>query len=76
MSSSGIPSCLNCFQPQLSAVGTCALNIAPNTSLCSPGVGTASCGMSQVTVAASKKTNILPWIGVAVVFWLVFRKRR
>lgn len=62
--------------PQLAPVGNCDLNVAPNTNLCSPGVGTAACGMSQVTVAA-KNTTVWPWvIGIAVGLYLLSKRHR
>jgi hypothetical protein len=66
---------LCCFTPQLATV-SCGPAIAPVTNLCSPGVGVASCGMSQVTVAASQSTNIWPWvIGIGLgLYWLSSRK--
>jgi hypothetical protein len=78
MNSCGLPSCLTCFQPQLAAVGTCALNIPPNTNLCAPGVGTASCGMSQVTVVAKpQSSSVLPWvIGLGLLAALIFGRER
>jgi hypothetical protein len=60
----------SCFQPVTCGICVCnpalatvgaAPIVAPNTPLCSPGVGVASCGMSQVTIAGSK-TNIWPWV--------------
>jgi hypothetical protein len=61
--------------PNLLTVG-CAAAIAPNTSLCSPGVGQASCGMSQVTVAAGN-TNIWPWvIGIGAALYLLSKHHK
>jgi hypothetical protein len=67
---------LCCFAPQLASVGTCALNIAPTASVCGGGVGTASCGMAQVTVTAAK-TSVLPWvIGIGAGLWLLSRLKK
>ena len=61
--------------PNLATVG-CAAAIAPNTNLCSPGVGQASCGMSQVTVAAAK-SSVLPWvIGIGLALWFLSRHHK
>jgi hypothetical protein len=62
--------------PGLLQVGSCALNIAPTVSVCGGSVGTASCGMPQVTIAGAK-TNLLPWlIGGGVLLYLFSRRKR
>jgi hypothetical protein len=64
---------LQCFQPTLASVGP-ACAITPN--VCGGGVGTASCGMSQVTVTASKP-NIWPWvIGIGLALYLLSRHHK
>lgn len=73
------PSMVTCgiciCNPALASVPTCAVSVAPNVQVCGGGVGTSSCGMAQVTVAAAK-TSILPWvigIGLAL-YWLSHRR--
>lgn len=62
--------------PQLASVGTSDLNIAPNTGLCAPGVGTSACGMSQVTVAASQG-SVWPWVvGIGIALYLLSKRHR
>jgi hypothetical protein len=66
--------CGICFTPTLATVGPAAA-ISPTCNLCAPGVGTASCGMPQVTVAAAQ-TNIWPWvIGIGAALWLLSRHK-
>jgi hypothetical protein len=70
--SCGVPSCLQCFQPQLATVGA-ACTPAPVT--CS-GVSCASCGMAQVTVTATK-TNVWPWvIAIGIGLYLLSRTHK
>lgn len=60
--------------PSLSPVGVCAATSGAGSPVCG-GVGTASCGMPQVTVNANK-TSVLPWlIGIGAGLWLLSRRR-
>jgi hypothetical protein len=69
-------SCGICIcNPNLSPVGNCALNIAPTAQVCGGGVGTAVCGMPQVTVAGVK-SNALLWVAGGALLYLLLRRRR
>lgn len=62
--------------PNLLSVSSAGAIVQPSSCLGLPGVGCASCGMPQVTVAAGK-TNIWPWvIGIGAVLYLLSRHHR
>lgn len=70
------PTCGICIcNPSLEAVGVCAATANVGNPVCG-NVGTAACGMPQVTVNATKPT-IWPWvIGIGAALWLLSRHRR
>jgi hypothetical protein len=70
-------SCGICIcNPNLLSVGNCALNIAPTAQVCGGGVGAASCGMAQVTIAAAKSSPLLWLAAGGALLYLLSRRRR
>jgi hypothetical protein len=67
---------LNICSPTLTSVGTCALNIAPSANVCRGGIGTATCGMPQVTIAAAKSSPLLWLVGAGALLYLLSRRKR
>jgi hypothetical protein len=59
--------------PSLAAVGVCAATANPGSPVSGGSVGTASCGMSQVTIGGTKvNSNVVLWIlgGVTALYML------
>jgi hypothetical protein len=63
--------------PSMCRVGICAATGNPGTPVCGGSVGTASCGMAQVTIGATAtKSNVVLWIlGGAAALYLLKRYR-
>lgn len=69
------PTCGICIcNPSLSSVGICAATANPGSVVCGGSVGTAACGMAQVTIAGSSpgRSNVVLWLlgGIAALYLL------
>lgn len=75
MSNCNVYTCGICIcNPAMCAVGTGAATAAVGTPVCG-SVGTASCGMPQVTIAGTK-TPIWIYLAAGAALYLLLSKRR
>jgi hypothetical protein len=72
------PTCGICIcNPSMCRVGVCAATGNPGFPVCGGSVGTASCGMAQVTIAGTPiKSSVVLWLlGGAAALYLLKRYR-